>query len=61
MSRKISKLVTKRNILKKDIIKQSAEDFVRDVNKVIPIYHPDYVSNTNQSGLYSGKCFLIVH
>ena len=36
VSRKIGKLVTKRDLLKKDTINQSAEDFVHDVNKVIP-------------------------
>ena len=51
VSRKISKLVTKRDVLNKDDINQSAEDFVHNAKKVILNYHPDYVLNTDQSGL----------
>ena len=47
VSRKITKLVPKRDFLNKDIINQLAEDFVHDVNKVIPNYHPDYILNTD--------------
>ena len=37
--------------MNKDDINQSAEDFVHNAKKVILNYHPDYVLNTDQSGL----------
>jgi hypothetical protein len=51
VSRKITKLVTKRDVLDKDIINKSADDFVCDAGKVISNYNPNYVLNTDQSGL----------
>jgi hypothetical protein len=51
VSRKITKLVTKREIENKDMINRSAEDFVTNVQKILLKYHPNYVLNTDQSGL----------
>ena len=51
VSRKITKLVTKREIQNKDVIHQSAKDFVSNVHNVISNFHPHYILNTDQSGL----------
>ena len=47
VSRKISKLVTKLDLLNKDVINQSAESFVQNVYNLLP----SYISNTDQSDL----------
>ena len=47
VSREISKLVTKRDVLNKDVINQSAESFVQNVHNLLP----SYILNTDQSGL----------
>jgi len=49
--RKITKLVTKRQVDKDEDIRQSADQFVVQVQKILPKYNPDNVINTDQSGL----------
>jgi Tc5 transposase C-terminal domain/Tc5 transposase DNA-binding domain/DDE superfamily endonuclease len=51
VSRKITKLVTKREIHNKDMINKSAEDFVTTVQKIALNYPEHRVLNTDQSGL----------
>ena len=50
-SRKITKLVTKREVQNEQEIHKSANDFVSNTQKIIKKYNPDYVLNTDQSGL----------
>ena len=50
--RKITKLVTKRQIDNDEDIRQSADQFVVQVQKFLPKYNPDNVFNTDQSGLH---------
>jgi hypothetical protein len=50
-SRKITKLVTKSEVENKETIHQSADDFVVEVQKMLPKYKPENVINTDQSGL----------
>ena len=52
VSRKITKLVTKREFEDKDLIKKSADDFVDSVKKIVLNYPHDRVLNTDQSGLH---------
>ena len=50
-SRKITKLVTKREIESKEEIKQSADEFIQKFLTLLPKYKPENVLNTDQSGL----------
>ena len=50
-SRHVTKLVTKREVESVDEINKSADDFVSDVQKMLPDYDSHYVLNTDQSGL----------
>jgi len=49
--RKITKLVTKRQVDNDEDIRQSADQFVVQVQKNLPKYNLDNVINTDQSGL----------
>ena len=49
--RKITKLVTERQVDNGEDIRQSADQFVVQVQKFLPKYNLDNVSNTDQSGL----------
>ena len=49
--RKITKLVTKRQVDNEEDIRQSADQFVMQVQKFLPKSNPDNVFNTDQSGL----------
>ena len=51
--RKISKLVTKRGVLNKDVINHSVENFVQNVHHLLP----NHVLNTDQSGLQFKNVF----
>jgi hypothetical protein len=51
VSRKISKLVTKRDVVDKDIINKSADEFTCNVQKIVMNYNRNYILNTDQSGL----------
>ena len=50
-SRKITKWVTKSEVENKETIDQTADDFVLEVQKMLPEYRPENVINTDQSGL----------
>ncbi|CAF2838549.1 unnamed protein product, partial [Rotaria sp. Silwood2] len=50
-SRKITKLITKREVLDADTISNSANNFVSKVKKLLPHYRQSNVLNTDQSGL----------
>ncbi|CAF4575949.1 unnamed protein product, partial [Didymodactylos carnosus] len=50
-SRKIIKVVTKREVINETEIKKSAEQFVIEVKSLLPHYNDDFVLNTDQSGL----------
>ena len=49
--RKITKLVTKRQVDDDEDIRKSADQFVIQVQKILPKYSPNNVFNTDQSGL----------
>ena len=49
--RKITKLVTKRQVDDAEDIRQSADRFVMQVQKTLPKYNQDNIFNTDQSGL----------
>lgn len=51
VSRKITKLVTKRDVVDKDIINKSADEFTCNVQKIVMNYNRNYILNTDQSGL----------
>ena len=46
-----SQLVTKREVMNEEEIKNSAYQFVSDVRALLPKYNEDFVRNTDQSGL----------
>ena len=50
-SRKITKLVTQREVIDADIINNSANNFVSKIKKIIPYYQQRNVLNTDQTGL----------
>ena len=50
-SRKITKLVTKREGQNEQEIYKSAYDFVSNTQRIKKTYNPDYILNTDQSGL----------
>ena len=49
--RKITKLVTKRQVDNEENIRQSADQFVMQLQKILPKYNLDKVFNTDQSSL----------
>jgi hypothetical protein len=51
VSRKITKLVSKQEMVNKNIINKSVEDFVTDIQNIVSNYNPNYVLNIAQSGL----------
>ncbi|CAF1673171.1 unnamed protein product, partial [Adineta ricciae] len=51
ISRKVTKIVTKRQVEDKTIIKTSADQFIADVRKRLPQYEANEVVNTDQSGI----------
>lgn len=51
VSRKITKLTTKRNVDSEDTISKTVDDFLNYSNRIISNYSPSRVFNTDQSGL----------
>ncbi len=50
-SRKITKLITQREIEDSDVINNSANNFAAKIKKLLPDYQQSNVINTDQSGL----------
>jgi len=55
-SRKITKLVSRANFKKQDVLKEKAEEFVADVKPLIEKFGPKNVYNTDQSGFNQEMC-----
>ncbi len=49
-SRKVTKFISRREVIDKSIIKKTANDFVTEVSKHVPKYKLDSILNTDQSG-----------
>ncbi|CAF0921229.1 unnamed protein product [Adineta steineri] len=50
-SRRITKLVTKKVVENQEQINKSADDFVKATNKIIQLYAPNQIFNTDQLGI----------
>ncbi|CAF3411410.1 unnamed protein product [Rotaria sp. Silwood2] len=50
-SRKVTKVVTTKQVTNKEEVQHSADEFVSSVRDLVPKYDPDYVINTDQSGI----------
>jgi len=50
-SRKITKLVTKKDVENKQQINEAAKNFILEINEVIEKYHPNQIINSDQMGI----------
>ncbi|CAF4733169.1 unnamed protein product [Rotaria sp. Silwood1] len=50
-SRKVTKVVTTKQVTNQEEVQHSADEFVSRVRDLLPKYDPDYVINTDQSGI----------